>query len=65
MMDDFYNFKWNDDDQEKIDEQEKIDNKLSDDQQEKTNSILEIINFFENNSLIEQKEIDWRVKKIG
>jgi uncharacterized protein YdiU (UPF0061 family) len=49
-----------DDDQEK-----KIDNKSSNDKQEKTNSKWEIINFFEKNSFIEQKEIDWRVKKIG
>jgi hypothetical protein len=42
-----------------------ITDKLSDNQEEKTKSKWEIINFFEKNSLIEQKEIDWRVKKIG
>jgi hypothetical protein len=59
MMDDFYNFKWSDD------QQEKIDNKSSNDQKEKTKSKWEIINFFEKYYLIDQKEIDVIVNRIG
>jgi hypothetical protein len=58
-MDDFYT-KWTDDDEE-----DNSNSKSSNDLKQRTDSKWEIINFFVNKYLIDQKEIDRIVKKIS